>query len=258
MQGVHYGVFALGNRQYEHFCAVGKKVQAAMSNLGATPVVRLGTGDDDVDIDEDFDAWSADLFAALEKSKVLAAGEATTLTASGVPSYLVENVADAPVKAVDVLPDGSGTSHASAHLATITTVKELHSRGSGRSCVHVEVDIAGCSATYEAGDHVAVFVENSPGVVAAAAKALGVSLTTCVRLSLPPNNPGGLVEPPPWACHAAFRASALRRPALLPQQRSAECVSCLRGRPFGGGSAGGAGVHRRARRLPLLHLISQA
>ena len=71
MQGVSYGVFGLGNKQYEHFCAVGHKVHAAMEQLGAQPVVRRGDGDDDVDIDADFESWRTELYTALDASSLL-------------------------------------------------------------------------------------------------------------------------------------------------------------------------------------------
>jgi hypothetical protein len=41
----------------------------------------------------------------------------------------------------------------SPFLARITAVKELHGRGSDRSCVHVEVDVSGSDIAYEAGKH---------------------------------------------------------------------------------------------------------
>ena len=66
-----FGVFGLGNKQYEHFAVVGKKVHKAMSALGAVPVVLRGDGDDDDDIDEDFDSWRGQLIAALDGSPLL-------------------------------------------------------------------------------------------------------------------------------------------------------------------------------------------
>lgn len=71
VQGVSYGVFGLGNKQYEHFCAVGHKVHAAMEQLGAQPVVRRGDGDDDVDIDADFEGWRTELYTSLDGSSLL-------------------------------------------------------------------------------------------------------------------------------------------------------------------------------------------
>ena len=68
LQGTHFAVFGLGNRQYEHFCAVGSKAQKAMLALGATAVVANGEGDDDDDIEGDFDDWRAVLYESLDKS----------------------------------------------------------------------------------------------------------------------------------------------------------------------------------------------
>lgn len=72
-QDVSFGVFGLGNRQYEHFAVVGRKVHSSMLALGATAVVARGDGDDDADIDEDFDEWRGLLIKALQGSPLLAA-----------------------------------------------------------------------------------------------------------------------------------------------------------------------------------------
>ena len=72
VQEVSFGVFGLGNKQYEHFAAVGKRVHDALLALGASAVVRRGDGDDDADIDEDFELWRADLIKALDDSPLVA------------------------------------------------------------------------------------------------------------------------------------------------------------------------------------------
>ncbi|PRW59852.1 NADPH-cytochrome P450 reductase [Chlorella sorokiniana] len=197
LQGVTFGVFGLGNRQYEHFCAMGKKVSNAMKALGASELLRRGEGDDDRDIDEDFDKWCAELFPALDASTLVQKAEGATdvMSAAFLAAYDVEEVADAPTSQVDRLPpSGTGLNSHSPFLATVTAVRELHA-GGDRSCVHVELDIAGCKATYDAGDHVAVFAENSDAVVSAAAAALGLPLNYCFRLSLPSPNKHSLPEP---------------------------------------------------------------
>jgi NADPH-ferrihemoprotein reductase len=83
VQAVSFGIFGLGNRQYEHFCAMGRKVSKAMRALGATEVVPKGEGDDDRDIDEDFDKWCAQLFAALDNSKLVTKGKVRWLARLG-------------------------------------------------------------------------------------------------------------------------------------------------------------------------------
>jgi sulfite reductase alpha subunit-like flavoprotein len=56
---------------------------------------------------------------------------------------------------------------------------------------------AGTGLTYEHGDHVAVYVQNSPDTVAAAVKALGWDPAASFSLSIPPGNPEML--PPPFS-----------------------------------------------------------
>ena len=56
LKGVTYAVFGLGNQQYEHFNAVGRRVFKCLGALGASPITPRGDGDDDGLIDEEFDA----------------------------------------------------------------------------------------------------------------------------------------------------------------------------------------------------------
>jgi len=74
-QGVSFGVFGLGNKQYEHFCAVGKRMHRALASLGATALVPKGEGNDDDDIEADFELWRTELYQALDKATVLAKSE---------------------------------------------------------------------------------------------------------------------------------------------------------------------------------------
>ena len=78
VQGTSFAVFGLGNRQYEHFCAVGTKVQKAMLALGASAVVANGEGDDDDDIEGDFDDWRAQLYEKLDQSLLVSKAKVTT------------------------------------------------------------------------------------------------------------------------------------------------------------------------------------
>lgn len=54
---VQYGVFGLGNRQYENFNSVAKQLDKAMASLGAIRILKTGFGDDDACIEDDFAAW---------------------------------------------------------------------------------------------------------------------------------------------------------------------------------------------------------
>lgn len=96
-----------------------------------------------------------------------------------------------------------------------TVVRELHS-GGGRSCLHVELDISGMGAKYEAGDHVAILPENSPAAVEEAARLLGLPLDTVFTLRETP----GL--PTPFAGPTDLRQALAREADLLsPPRKSA-------------------------------------
>src|SRR5215469_7250278 len=63
MEKLLYAVFALGDRHYEHFCKFGADLDAKLAALGANPLCsRI---DCDIDIDEPFCQWKADVIARL-------------------------------------------------------------------------------------------------------------------------------------------------------------------------------------------------
>ena len=51
LSGLEYAVFGLGNKQYEHFNAMGKFVDLAVGKLGGERIIPLSVGDDDDDLD---------------------------------------------------------------------------------------------------------------------------------------------------------------------------------------------------------------
>ena len=185
LKNVNYAVFGLGNRQYEHFCSMGKTVNRCMEEMGGTSLVPLGLGDDDDDIDRDFDQWSTKFFESLKGAGILEAGKTADVTEASVPAFTIQKVLDAPKNKVNMLASGSGKNVHEPYLAPVTVVRELHGAGSDRSCVHVEVDISKCKAGYEAGDHIGVFPENSPDVARQAALLLGKPLDMCFTFEVP-------------------------------------------------------------------------
>jgi NADPH-ferrihemoprotein reductase len=185
LKDVTYAVFGLGNRQYEHFCSMGKKVDSCMEEMGGRALLPLGVGDDDDDIDRDFDQWSTKFFEAVKGAGILEAGKTADITEASVPAFAVHKVLDAPKNKLNVLASGGGRNVHEPYMAPVTAVRELHGAGSDRSCVHVELDISKSKASYEAGDHVGVFPENSSAVVRQAAALLGKPLDFCFAFGLP-------------------------------------------------------------------------
>ena len=83
---------------------------------------------------------------------------------NGVAAYDAQVAPAAGAKPAPAFPSANSSGLDALHpfMARITCVRELHGKGSDRSCVHVEVDITGSKITYKHGDHIAVHAQNSP------------------------------------------------------------------------------------------------
>lgn len=67
LSSVQYSVFGLGNRQYEHFNAMGKFTDQSLGKFNAQRVYDYGEGDDDGTLEEDYDNWKSSLWLTLLK-----------------------------------------------------------------------------------------------------------------------------------------------------------------------------------------------
>jgi len=135
----------------------------------------------------------------------------TAVIAEGsIPAYTVQVLSGSQAQQVDPLTasNDSGSSASNPYNARIGVLRELHTKKSDRSCIHVELDIRGSEVSYEAGDHVGLFCENAPGIVEEAGRILGMSLDTVFNLQLPDGNPDELASPFPGK-HSAEQAGSL-------------------------------------------------
>ncbi|PWY99895.1 putative NADPH-cytochrome P450 reductase [Testicularia cyperi] len=164
LENLNYIVFGLGNRTYEHFNAVARKLDQRLQDLGAKRIGERGEGDDDKSMEEDYLAWKDGMFDALASTLHFEEGGG-----GDVADFKVTEVADHPDDKVykgelsaRALLGTKGIHDAkNPYNAVISTARELFTEGvADRTCVHVEFDIDGSGISYQHGDHIAVWAHN--------------------------------------------------------------------------------------------------
>ncbi|MEM1305000.1 MAG: sulfite reductase subunit alpha, partial [Planctomycetota bacterium] len=151
LDSLRYGVLALGDTSYEHFCRAGKLIDTRLEQLGAKRLAaRL---DCDVDYEEPAAAWLQ----------------------STIPNAGVAVAEPPPAK-----PAASGWSKKNPFPATVVDNRNLSGAKSAKEIRHVAFDLADSGMTYEAGDALGVRPTNSPELVDAWLERLGADHETTV------------------------------------------------------------------------------
>ncbi|EPP4297597.1 assimilatory sulfite reductase (NADPH) flavoprotein subunit [Vibrio navarrensis] len=155
LPNLQYGVIGLGDSSYEFFCQTGKDFDAFLEKLGAKRFI------DRVDCDVDYDAPAAEWRAkALESVK--------------------EALAGSQAEVVQLPVGHAATSHSqynkqNPYTATLLTSQKITGRDSGKDVRHIEIDLADSGLTYQPGDALGVWYENSAQLANSVAAAVGLS-----------------------------------------------------------------------------------
>eukprot|EP00178_Gracilaria_changii_P002359 TRINITY_DN1349_c0_g1_i1.p1 TRINITY_DN1349_c0_g1~~TRINITY_DN1349_c0_g1_i1.p1 ORF type:complete len:646 (-),score=97.52 TRINITY_DN1349_c0_g1_i1:3810-5747(-) len=70
LEGLRYGVLALGDTNYENFCNTGKRIDNALPKLGAERFLKRGDADDGVGLEIVVEPWLKRMWATLEEIAV--------------------------------------------------------------------------------------------------------------------------------------------------------------------------------------------
>uniref|UniRef100_A0A672MF76 NADPH--hemoprotein reductase n=1 Tax=Sinocyclocheilus grahami TaxID=75366 RepID=A0A672MF76_SINGR len=159
--GVKYTVFALGNKTYEHYNAMGKYVDKRLAELGAQRIFDLGMGDDDGNLEEDFVSWREQFWPAVcEHFGVEATGEE-----SSIRQYELKVHSDLNMNKVYTGELGRLMSFENQKppfdsknpfLAAVTVNRKLNKAGD-RHLMHLELDITGSKISVSEGNN-ALFI----------------------------------------------------------------------------------------------------
>jgi NADPH-ferrihemoprotein reductase len=195
LEGLDFCVFGLGNRQYEHYNAMGKIFDEGFETLGGKRVCPIGLGDDDNDLEGDFESWKETLWSNLE-SHYIAKGttfQRKQSTGEFLPDcdYAVEyhspgtKPQEVPLEQVH----GSSRHYFTSYDCPITTVRELRSSQDDGSTVHIEIDISQATGlSYETADNLGVLPVNDPQIVESVAQSLGYDLDAIFSLKAAPDH----------------------------------------------------------------------
>ncbi|KAF4764579.1 hypothetical protein N7455_009459 [Penicillium solitum] len=167
LSSLKYVTFGLGNNTYEHYNAMVRQVDTALTKLGAQRIGTAGEGDDGAGtMEEDFLAWKEPMWAALSDAMNLQEREAIYEAVFSV----VEDDEKSPEEESVYLGEPTASHREgrtkgpfSAHnpyIAPVVESSELFTV-KDRNCLHMEISIAGSNLSYQTGDHIAIWPTNA-------------------------------------------------------------------------------------------------
>ncbi|WVQ84078.1 hypothetical protein IAT38_006223 [Cryptococcus sp. DSM 104549] len=170
LENLNYVVFGLGNKTYEFYNEIARKVDKRLGELGAKRIGERGEGDDDKSMEEDYLAWKDGMWEAFSQRMGVeegGAGDVADFVVTEVQDQAPEKVYHGELSPRALLASASGTNTPAGgyglknpYPAPVLASKELFTVGGDRNCIHIEFDITGSGMTYQHGDHVGIWPSN--------------------------------------------------------------------------------------------------
>jgi sulfite reductase (NADPH) flavoprotein alpha-component len=161
LDGVQFGVLALGDTAYADFCGVGKKIDARLEALGGKRVADRV--DCDLDFEEPAGKWIESALKALAPP---------------------QDAAQSRVIAVDFGTKPAPAENLGPFEAEIAELIDLNSSQSAKETYHLELAFDGAAPQYKPGDSLDVYPENDPAYVDDLLKAAGLASDAALRADL--------------------------------------------------------------------------
>jgi sulfite reductase (NADPH) flavoprotein alpha-component len=157
LDGIEFGVLALGDSAYAEFCATGRKIDQRLAALGGKRVVER------VDCDLDFTT------------------PASRWIEQAVKRLAPADAVQANVIAVDFGAKPAAVVETEPVEAEITEHINLNSSRSAKETIHVELAFDGAAPAYKPGDSLDIWPENDPAYVEVLLKSAGLSSDDALR-----------------------------------------------------------------------------
>ena len=161
IEGVQFGVLALGDTAYADFCGVGKKIDARLEQLGGKRIADRV--DCDLDFEEPAGKWIDGALKALAPA---------------------QDAASSRVIAVDFGAKPAPASELGPVEAEIIELTDLNSSQSDKETYHLELSFEGAAPQYKPGDSLDLYGENDRAYVDDLLKAAGLTSDAALRAEL--------------------------------------------------------------------------
>ncbi len=166
---LNFSVLGLGDTNYEHFCAAGKKIDARLEQIGAKRIHPLA--DCDLDYEAKAKNWTNDVLTAFAPEKNLTQRREDAKTVEIIESLRASGTLREEFSKSNPFP------------ARLLTNYRLNSNGSQKETRHFEISLEDSGLNYEVGDALGIFPKNCPELVADILRALNFSGDEMVSLN---------------------------------------------------------------------------